>query len=377
MPEENRIPALDLKAQYASIREEVDAAIAAVLASGMFVLGEAVQRFEADFADYCGVAQAVGVNSGTAAIQLALLACGIGRGDEVITVSHTSVATVAAIELTGARPVLVDIDPRRYSLDPGQVESAITPRTRAILPVHLYGCPADLAPLLETARARGLRLIEDCAQAHGASYHGRRTGSWGDLAAFSFYPTKNLGAYGDGGAVLTGDPELAERLRLLRQYGWKERNVSSLKGLNTRLDDLQAAVLGAKLRHLDAWNARRRDLARRYTELLAGSGLVLPVEPEGTWHVYHQYVIRCTARNRLQSFLKARGIASAIHYPLPVHLQPAYADLGCKPGDLPASEAAAREVLSLPLYPEMTDEAVESVAGAVLEFLRGEPAARL
>ena len=362
------IPFVDLKAQYRHIQRELDPAIARVLRSGRFVLGDEVTAFEQEFASYCGAAHAVGVNSGTAALQLALLACGIGKGDEVITAAFTSVATVAAIELTGARPVLVDIDPQHFSIDPERAEAAITPRTRAILPVHLYGCPADLVALQEIVRRKGLFLVEDCAQAHGAQVGGKKVGTWGDIAAFSFYPTKNLGAYGDGGAVVTGDPALAQRIRLLRQYGWEQRQVSQVKGLNSRLDDLQAAVLRVKLKHLDRWNARRRELSSRYTRLLSGLGLVLPVEPEGSFSVYHLYAILHARRNNLQAYLGERGIQTLIHYPLPVHLQPAYADLGYRAGDLPCSEKAARQVLSLPLYPEMSLASVDAVGRAVGDF---------
>jgi dTDP-4-amino-4,6-dideoxygalactose transaminase len=362
------IPVINLKAQYHRIRPEVDAALQRVLESGNFILGAEVTAFEQEFAYYCGVSHAVGVNSGTAALQLALLACGVGPGDEVLTVSHTAVATVAAVELTGARPRLADIDPRRFTLDPQQVASSLTPRTRAIVPVHLYGGPADLGPLIEIARQHNLSVVEDCAQAHGATYDGRQVGSWGRAAAFSFYPTKNLGAYGDGGAVLTNDPALAERARSLRQYGWDERRVSQVKGLNSRLDDLQAAVLRVKLGYLEMWNERRRELARLYDRLLVGSGLALPSEPEDCRHVYHQYVVRTPRRDELRKFLARRGICTGIHYPLPVHLQPAYANLGYRPGDLPESELAASEVLSLPLYPELDETAAEAVCNAVLDF---------
>ena len=285
------IPFLDLRAQYTAIQPEVDAAIAAVFASGRFILGEQVAAFEHEFAAFCGARHGVGVGSGTEAIHLALLACGIGAGDEVITVPNTAVATVAAIEQTGARPVFVDVDFQMRTLDPHRLEAAITPRTRAILPVHLYGLPADLDPILAIARAHGLRVIEDCAQAHGALYHGRRVGSLGDLGCFSFYPTKNLGAYGDGGFITTNDDALAERLRLLRTYGWRERDHSVIKGLNSRLDELQAAVLRVKLRHLDAWNAQRRNLAALYSESLCDSGVSIPAEPPGVQSVYHLYVI--------------------------------------------------------------------------------------
>ncbi len=369
------IPAFDLTRQYAILKEEIDAAIGRVLARGRFILGEEVAAFKQEFAAACGVAHAVGVASGTDALHLALRACGIGPGDEVITVSHTAVATVAAIELAGARPVLVDVDPRYYTMDPAQVEERITPRTRAILPVHLYGCPADLAPLLDIARRHRLLLIEDCAQAHGARYRDRPVGSWGDIAAFSFYPTKNLGAFGDGGAVVTDDPALAERVRLLREYGWARRYISHIRGTNSRLDELQAAILRVKLRHLEAWNERRRQIAALYNAYLADGaarwGLVLPGEPEDSRHVYHLYVVRHPRRDSLQAFLRERGISTLIHYPMPVHLQPAYADLGYREGFFPITEALAREVLSLPVYPELTDEEVRVVAEEIFKFFRG------
>ena len=369
------IPVFDLRRQYESIREEMDQAIARVLERGRFILGEEVAAFEHEFAAFCGVAHAVGVGSGTEALHLALRACGIGPGDEVITVSHTAVATVAAIELAGARPVLVDVDPRRYTMDPTKVEERITPSTRAILPVHLYGCPADMEPLLESARRHHLLVIEDCAQAHGALYKGRPVGSWGDIAAFSFYPTKNLGACGDGGAVVTNDPALAERVRLLREYGWAERYVSHIRGLNSRLDELQAAILRVKLRRLEAWNERRRQIAAMYREHLADVAsrgeLVLPEEPEDVRHVYHLYVVRHPRRDALRRFLEERGIGTLIHYPVPVHLQPAYADLGYPAGSLPVTEAISREVVSLPMYPELADEEVRMVSEALCAFGEG------
>lgn len=362
------IPLVDLKKQHASVKGEIDTAVARVLESGWYILGQEVTAFEREFATYCDVAHAVGVGSGTEALHLALAACGAGPGDEVITVAHTAIATVAAIELTGAKPVLVDIDPARYTLDPDRLEAAITPRTRAVVPVHLYGCPADLDPIVEIARRYNLFVVEDCAQAHGARYRGRRAGSLGHVAAFSFYPTKNLGACGDGGMVITNDPELAERARLLRQYGWRKRYISSIKGLNSRLDELQAAVLRVKLRHLESWNGRRRQLAQLYDQWLAGSEVVVPCEPDDAAHVYHLYVVRHPRRDELQAFLHHRGIGSLIHYPVPVHLQPAYRDLGYGRGDFPAAEAAAREVLSLPLYPELCEEEVVMVAEAVVAF---------
>lgn len=364
------IPIVDLRAQYHSIRAEVDEAIARVLERGNFVLGEETAAFEREFAGYIGAAHAVGVASGTSALQLALLACGIGNGDEVIAPSHTAVATVAAIETTGARPVLVDIDLPRFTLDPQRVAPAITPRTRAVVPVHLYGCPADLAPILQLAQQHNLFVIEDCAQAHGALYRDKKAGNWGHIAAFSFYPTKNLGADGDGGAVVTNDPALAERVRLLRQYGWRERFISVVKGINSRLDEIQAAILRVKLRRLDQWNARRRELAGLYNQLLSDTGLVLPLQPKDAAHVFHQYVIRHPQRERLRAFLKENGIQTLVHYPVPVHLQPAYHDLGYSPGSLPSSELAAAQVLSLPVHPELDDEAVKRVSRVIHAFTR-------
>ena len=362
------IPAIDLNRQHASIRAELDEAITRVLTKGTFILGGEVVSFENEFAKYCGVAHAIGVASGTDALQLALLACGIGTGDEVIAPSHTAVATVAAIEMTGAKPVLVDIELTRFGLDPEAVAVAITPQTRCILPVHLYGCPVDLNPILEIARAKNILVLEDCSQAHGASYHGRRVGGWGDIAAFSFYPTKNLGALGDGGAVVTNNPELAERVRLLRQYGWKERYISQIKGMNSRLDELQAAILRVKLHHLDAWNARRRELANLYLELLSGVDLALPVQPKDSEHIFHQFVIRHPKRDELQAHLRAHGIHTLVHYPVPVHLQPAYANLTQMVGTLPKSERCAREVLSLPMYPELSEEEIRRVSQVILKF---------
>jgi dTDP-4-amino-4,6-dideoxygalactose transaminase len=368
MSDSSIIPPLDLPAQYQSIRAEIDAAIARVLAGGIFILGEEVEHFEQEFAGYCGVQHAAAVASGTDALRLALLACGVGPGDEVITVSHTSVATVAAIEQTGARPILVDVDPLRFTLDPDRLTSVLSPRTRAIIPVHLYGCPANLAPILEIAGRRHIFVVEDCSQAHGALFHAQKVGSWGHISAFSFYPTKNLGAYGDAGAVVTNDPALARQVRLLRQYGWEKRNLSILKGFNTRMDDLQAAVLRVKLNYLDAWNTRRRRLADLYTSLLAANGLILPSQPEGVTHIYHQYVVRHPRRDQLRQHLEQNGIQTSIHYPLPVHLQPAYANLGYQPGDLPQTELAAQHILSLPLYPELSEEAVRRVSRQINLF---------
>jgi len=362
------IPQANPRAQYISHQAEIDQAIAQVLQKGRYILGEEAAAFEREFADYLGVRFGVGVGSGTEALHLALRACGVKPGDEVITVAHTAVATVAAIELCGAAPVLVDIDPRSFTLDPTKLEAAVTPATRAIIPVHLYGQSADLEPILSIARKWHIRVIEDCAQSHGAMYRGRRTGAWGDIACFSFYPTKNLGALGDGGFVATDDPQLAENARLLREYGWRERYVSDIPGWNTRLDELQAAILLVKLRALDADNARRRCLAAMYDEWLAPGSVILPVEMPYGQHVYHLYVVRAERRDALQVFLKERGIGSLIHYPVPVHLQPAYRGRLGDVGSLPETERAAREVLSLPMFPELTEAEVRQVAEAVREF---------
>ncbi len=362
------IPFVDLQAQYLAIKQEIDLATARVLLSGRYILDREVSAFEDEYAEYCGVKHAIGVASGTDALHLSLLACGVGQGDEVITASFTSVATVAVIEFTGAKPILVDIDPRSLTIDPEKVHSAITPRTRAVIPVHLFGCPADLTSLQEICRNRGIYLIEDCAQAHGASWMDKKVGAWGDIAAFSFYPTKNLGAFGDGGAVITSDLGLAHKARVLRQYGWERRQVSYSKGINSRLDELQAAILRVKLTHLDNWNARRREIAALYDQNLPCIGITLPAAPDKGSAVYHQYVIRSPFRDKLQSNLKKYDISTLVNYPVPVHLQPAYADLGYQRGDLPISEEASSQVLSLPIYPEMTDEMVKYCCHHIHEF---------
>lgn len=350
-------------AQYEAHRAAIEAAIKRVLESGRYILGEEVTAFEREFASYTGVRHAVGVGSGTEALHLALAACGIGEGDEVITVAHTAVATVTAIELAGATPVFVDIEPDYFTLDPEKLEAAITPKTKAIVPVHIYGQPADLGAILTIAERCGLRVIEDCAQAHGATYRERRAGAWGDIGCFSFYPTKNLGAIGDAGAITTDDSELADRVRYLREYGWVERNVSSVSGWNSRLDELQAAILRVKLQFLDEDNNRRREIAALYDELLADSDLILPQRREDATHVFHLYVVRSAGRDELLAQLRAKEIAPAIHYPVPVHLQPAYRGrLAAR--DLANTERAAREILSLPIYPELTDAEVEKVAAA-------------
>lgn len=361
------IPFCELRRQYLSIKEEIDQAVARVLNRGWFILGEEVSAFEEEFAAYCGAAYGVGVGSGTEALHLALLACGVGPGDEVITVPNTAVATVAAIELAAATPVFVDIDPMTYNMDISQVEERITPRTKVLLPVHLYGQAADLGPLLSLAEKQGLMVVEDAAQAHGTRYKGRRLPQ-GDVGCFSFYPTKNLGAYGDGGMVVTDDTQIAERVRLLRQYGWERRYISSIRGLNSRLDELQAAILRVKLKHLDKWNEARRRWASLYNELLTDSEVVRPQESPYGEHVYYLYVVRSQHRDELQRFLDQRGISTLIHYPLPIHLMEAYSGLGYGPWSFPQAEEHCRQVLSLPLYPEITEQEVKTVAESIKEF---------
>ncbi len=359
------IPFLDLKAQYQGIRQEVTAAVHEVLESGQFVLGEAVAAFEREFAAYCGVAHAVAVNSGTSALHLALLAAGVRPGDEVITVPFTFVATAAAIEYAGARPVFVDIDPETCTLDVNQLERAITKRTRAILPVHLYGRPADMDPILQVARRRALTVVEDAAQAHGAEYRGRRVGGLGDLGCFSFYPGKNLGACGEGGMVTTNESAHARTLRMLRDWGQESKYHHVLKGFNYRMEGIQGAVLRVKLRRLEEWTEARRACSRLYDRLLRGAGVETPKPVPDGRHVYHVYAVRAPGRDGLQEALRRQGIQTGIHYPIPVHLQPAYADLGYAAGAFPHAEQAAREVLSLPMYPELTDGQVAHVCGAV------------
>lgn len=364
------VPSANPLANYLAHKDEIDAAIAHVLSGGRYILGEEVAAFEQEFVRYIGVQFGIGVGSGTEALHLAMRACEIGPGDEVITVSHTAVATVAAIELCGAKPILVDIDPQSFTIDSNQIEAAITSRTKAIVPVHLYGHPADMQAIMSIARHHGLYVIEDCAQSHGATYRGRKTGAWGDIAAFSFYPTKNLGALGDGGMVVTDDPGLAGRARLLREYGWRQRNISEIPGLNTRLDELQAAILRVKLRYLDGENSRRRELAQFYNTLLSSTDLVLPKEKSNVRHVYHQYVVRSQRRDALKAYLKKQGIGTLIHYPVPIHLQRAYRGrLGDK-GLLSYTEEACREILSLPMYPQLSEKQVRSISELILDWHR-------
>ncbi len=360
-----KVPYLDLKAQYQSIKPEIDAAIARVLDSCQFVLGPEVAGFEQDFAAYCSSAECIALNSGTSALHLALLAAGVGPGDEVITVPFTFVASVAAVVYAGARPVLVDIDPRSFTIDPSAIEAAITPRTKVILPVHLYGQAADMDPIMEIARRHGLVVIEDAAQAHGAQYKGRPVGSIGDMACFSFYPGKNLGAYGEGGAVTTGNAEYANTIHMLRDWGQDRKYHHLLRGYNYRMEGFQGAILRVKLRHLDKWTEARRAVVNHYNLLLTDCDIETPKEMPWGRHVYHVYTLRSDDRDGLQAALQAEGIQTGIHYPVPVHLQPAYADLGYKPGAFPQSEAAAKQVLSLPLYPELPFHSVAQVVEVV------------
>ena len=362
------VPFLDLAAQVRSLRPELDAAIARVLDAGVFVLGREGQAFERELAAALGAKDAVATGNGTEAIQLAFEALGVGPGDEVITSPLTAAFTALAVQRAGARPVFADLDPRTLNLAPEAVARAVTPRTKALLPVHLYGHPADMDPLLELAERRGLHLVEDACQAHAALYRGRPVGTLAGLGALSFYPTKNLGALGDGGALLVDDPELAARLRRLRNGGQSDRYRHELPGINSRLDELQAAILRVKLGRLAAWTERRRALAALYLAELAGAGVGLPEEQPYARAVYHLFVIRHPRRDALLAALRERGIGTLIHYPIPLHLQPAFASLGGKRGDLPVAEAAADQVLSLPLYPELSDAQAREVAAAVREL---------
>lgn len=363
------IPFIDLVAQYRELKSEIDAAVARVFESSQFILGKETTAFEEEFASYCDVQYAIGVNSGTSALHLALLAAGIGPGDEVITVPFTFFATVATIEYTGATPVYVDVDPRTFNIDVHQIEAVITERTRAILPVHLYGQPADMNPILDIARRHKLVVIEDVAQAHGAEYQGRRTGGIGDLGCFSFYPTKNLSAAGEAGLVTTNNPDYARTIRMLRNWGEEHRYYPVLKGYNYRLPGLQAAILRVKLRRLERWTEARRALAADYDRLLEEIDIVRPASIAGARHVYCLYTIQAADRDRLAGGLDAAGIKTAVHYPLPIHLMPAYTDARYKAGDFPAAETCARTVLSLPIYPHMTRSQVEQVASEISQLV--------
>lgn len=361
------VPFIDLPAQYGALEAEIEATTLRVLRSTEYILGQEVSLFEQEFAAFCEAKHAVGLDSGTSALELALRAYEIGPGDEVITAANTFIATALAISYTGATPVLVDVDPSTYTLDVGRLEDAITSRTKAIIPVHLYGHSADMDPICEIAERHGLIVIEDACQAHGACYKGRRVGSIGHAAAFSFYPAKNLGACGDGGMVVTNDERVADSLRLLRNYGQREKYHHLSQGYNKRLDTLQAAILRVKLRHLEHWNAARRRHADQYQHLLADMVMTPPVAGYGE-PVWHLYVIHVAERDALRSYLTGRGIATGIHYPVPVHLQPAYEELGYRLGDFPVTERSANQCISLPMYPELTPTLIERVAEVISEF---------
>lgn len=360
------VPFVDLKAQYLAIKPEIDAAIQRVLDSTQFILGAEVAAFEREFAAYCGVAHCMGVNNGTSALHLALLAADIGPGDEVITTPFTFVASVAAIWYTGAKPVFVDIDPATYLIDPARIEAAIGPRTKAILPVHLYGQMCDMDAIVQIAKKHGLIVIEDACQAHGAEWNGKRAGSIGDLGAFSFYPGKNLGAYGEGGATVTDNDDYARKVRMLRDWGAEKKYQHVLKGYNMRLEGMQGAILRVKLKYLEQWTEARRTAAKRYDALFAGSGVVTPATAPQARHVYHIYATRTPRRQEWIDALAAAGVQTGIHYPIAIHCLPAYADLGYRAGEFPHAECAAAEQLSLPMYPELRPEMQERVAAAVI-----------
>jgi len=374
------VPFVDLQAQYRSIKSEVDAAIQRVLDTSAFVLGREVEAFESAFAEYVGAEFCVGVSNGTAAIQLALTACGVGDGDEVIVPANTFFATAEAVSTANATPVFVDCDPDSCNIDASKIEAAITPRTRAIIPVHLYGQPADLDAVFSVAERHNLIVVEDAAQAHGARYKGKRVGPLGRAGCFSFYPGKNLGAYGEGGAVVTNDKDVARRVRLLRDHGSEQKYRHEIVGYNFRLEGIQGAVLGVKLKHLDRWNELRRGHAALYRELLAphvdAGSLALPREMPYAESVQHLFVIQADARDSLQRFLSAAGVQTGIHYPVPIHLQPAYASLGHKEGDFPEAERQARRLLSLPMFAELTGRQINYVAEAVGDYFAGASAAR-
>ena len=364
---EQEIKLVDLQRQYQTIRDEVLAAFDTALSGMQLFLGPNVRAFEAEFADYCGVDAAIGVGSGTDALYLALRACEIGPGDEVITVANSFIATVEAIVMAGAKPVFVDVDPETATMNPEKVSAAITPRTRALMPVHLYGQAAEMNQLMAIAQEYGLRMIEDASQAQGARYNGRRVGSWGDIAAFSLYYSKNLGGYGEAGIVTTNDPLLAERVRMLRDHGSRKRYHHELIGMNSRLDELQAAILRIKLRRLDDWNRARRAHAKVYSTLLQDI-VTLPVERANAEHIYYTYVIEANDRDALQAALTAQGVQTGIHYPVPLHLQPACADFACPQGSLPITEHLAGRILSLPMFPELTEQEIDRVCDAIRAY---------
>ena len=364
-----QIPLVDLKQQYLGIKDEIDSAIQDVFDNTAFILGKKVVDFEEKFANICNVRHCIGVNSGTSALRLALLALGIKPNDEVITTPFTFIATTEAISHIGAKPVFVDIDEKTYCIDPKRIKEKITPKTKAIIPVHLFGQPADMDPILEIAEKHGLKIIEDAAQSHNALYKNKKAGSIGDVSCFSFYPGKNLGAYGEAGAVCTNDGDLANKLVLLRQHGELKRYYHDVIGDNCRMEAIQGAVLGVKIKYLDEWTEKRRKNAQVYNKFLEKLDIVLPYEAGYARHVYHIYAIRAKKRNELRDFLGNKGIATGIHYPIPVHLQKAYSFMGLKKGSFPASEKIAQEILSLPMYPELTEEQMKYIADNIQESL--------
>ncbi|MBN1154740.1 DegT/DnrJ/EryC1/StrS family aminotransferase [candidate division KSB1 bacterium] len=364
------VPFVDLKAQYETIKDEVHIALDHVVKNTAFILGTEVAKFEEEFADYCQAKYAVAVNSGTSALHLALIAAGVGAGDEVITVPNTFIATIEAILYTNAKPVLVDIDPDTYLMDPGRLEAAITERTKAIIPVHLYGQPVNMDPIQEIANRHNLVVIEDACQAHGAEYKNKRTGGLGKMGCFSFYPGKNLGAYGEGGMVVTDDEALYREMRILRDHGSENKYCHKRVGYNYRLTGFQGAILRVKLKYLDQWNERRRQNARAYNELLSELNMITPVEADDVKHVYHLYVIRTENRDKLQKYLNERGIASGLHYPIPVHLQEGYRFLGYGEGDFPITESYSSQILSLPMFAELSKNQIEDVVNAIKEWSR-------
>ncbi|MFH1562519.1 MAG: DegT/DnrJ/EryC1/StrS family aminotransferase [Nitrospirota bacterium] len=364
----SKVPLLDLKAQYATISEEIDSAVKEVIQSGIFILGENAKRLEEEIASSCNTKYAIGVASGTDALLLSLMACNIGRGDEVITSPFTFIATAEVIVLLGAKPVFVDIDSKTYNIDPDKIKEAITPKTKAIIPVHLYGQPADMDKILTCAGEHNLVVIEDAAQAIGAKYKNKRVGEMGKTCGFSFFPAKNLGAYGDGGMITTNDEELAKKLKMLRTHGSQVKYHHELIGTNSRLDELQSAILRVKLKRLNEWTNNRQRIAQTYTQAFMGKEIITPFVEEFNFAVYNQYTIRVKNRDELIAHLKKSGVDTAIHYPIPLHLQPAFSYLGYKAGDFIESEQASKEVLSLPVYPELTDEQIETVISAVLNW---------
>jgi len=366
-----KIPFFDLKRQYSGIKPEIDAAITKVLEGGQFVLGEELAAFETEFARYVGAKHAFGVGSGTDALFLSLLGMGVGQGDEVITAANTYIATALTVSHAGAKPVLVDIDEMTFNMDTALLEKAVTERTKAIVPVHLFGLPADMDPIMELAEKHGLKVLGDVAQACGSEYKHRKIGSMADVDAFSFYPTKPLGAYGDGGMVTTNDDDIAEKIRLLRNYGETTKYHHAIKGFNSRLDEMQAAILRVKMKHLDQWIAMRRKNAGAYTEALQGPSVIMPSEPAGYKHVYYLYVVRSKRRDALQEHLASKGVGTMVHYPIPIHMQSAYNDAGWKKGDFPAAERSAEEMISLPMYPELRKDEIGYVTESISEFGRG------